>query len=74
MVSEIKLGADPETSEPLYRGDELLAVNDHLVKGKKLAEIYGLIFCKVPAVVTLTIKEIQRNMCNGEGTYNMWYF
>jgi C-terminal processing protease CtpA/Prc len=66
-----------ETSEPLlHRGDELLAVNDQLVEGKKLAEIYKLIDGKAPADVKLKIKEIQHNiggnMCS-EGTWE-WCF
>jgi hypothetical protein len=71
LVWEIKPGTDTEISETLHRGDELLAVDGQLVERKKLADIYKLILRKVPAEVKLKIKEIQHNICSGEGT---WYF
>ena len=55
-----------EISEPLDRGDELLEVNKEPVKDKKLANIYQLILCKVPAQVELKIKKMQHDIggCN----------
>ena len=72
MVWEVKPDS-AETNKPLYRGDELLDVNGKHVEGKKLAEIYKLIFDEANAEVKMTFKEIQRKMCiNGKCLYYIY--
>ncbi|XP_028398327.1 uncharacterized protein LOC114521951 [Dendronephthya gigantea] len=58
LVWEVK----PETEVSLFRGDEILAVNDQSIQGKKLALIYKLISSdQTPAEVKLKIREIERD-------------